>query len=138
MLVFSAKEKEINIEINITKDPIMLNADKDKIDRVISNLVTNAIKFSKRGSIIFVTLQKKDGYAEIIVKDNGIGIPKELQEKVFDLFTKAKRKGTAGEKSYGLGLAICKKIVEVPNCKINVESVEFKGSSFIIHLPIMA
>jgi signal transduction histidine kinase len=49
---------------------------------------------------------KKDGYAEIIVKDNGIGIPKELQEKVFDLFTKEKRKGTAGEKSYGLRLVI--------------------------------
>jgi signal transduction histidine kinase len=138
MLVFSAKEKEINIEINITKEPIMLNADKDKIDRVISNLVTNAIKFSKKGSFIFVTLQKKDGYAEIIVKDNGIGIPTELQEKVFDLFTKAKRKGTAGEKSYGLGLAICKKIIEVHNGKIHVESEEFKGSSFIIHLPIMA
>lgn len=138
MLVFSAKEKEIIIETNISKQPIMVNADKDKIDRVISNLVANAIKFSKRGDIIQVSLHNRNGNAEIIVKDNGIGIPTELQGKVFDLFTTAKRKGTAGEKSYGLGLAICKKIIEVHNGNIYVESKEAKGSSFIVQLPIMA
>ncbi|OYW79022.1 MAG: hypothetical protein B7Z27_06350, partial [Sphingobacteriia bacterium 32-37-4] len=111
---------------------------KDKIDRVISNLVTNAIKFSKPASIVHVSLQSNDGYAEIIVKDNGIGIPEYLQGKIFDLFTTAKRKGTAGEKSYGLGLAICKKIVEVHEGFIHVESKEGVGSSFIVKLPLKA
>jgi len=136
MLVFTAKEKNIIIEANITKQKISLKADKDKIDRVISNLVTNAIKFSKSGSIVHVSLHTNDGFAEIIVKDSGIGIPEHLQGKIFDLFTTAKRKGTAGEKSYGLGLAICKKIVEVHEGFIHVESREWQGSAFIVKLPI--
>ncbi len=138
MLVFTAKEKNIIIEANITKQKITLKADKDKIDRVISNLVTNAIKFSKQGSMIHVSLQLNGELAEIIVKDNGIGIPEYLKDKIFDLFTTAKRKGTAGEKSYGLGLAICKKIVEVHEGFIHVESKEGQGSSFIVKLPIKA
>lgn len=138
MLVFTAKEKNIIIEANITKQKITLKADKDKIDRVISNLVTNAIKFSKQGSMIHVSLHLNGEFAEIIVKDNGIGIPEYLQGKIFDLFTTAKRKGTAGEKSYGLGLAICKKIVEVHEGFIHVESKEGQGSSFIVKLPIKA
>lgn len=136
MLVFTAKEKNIIIEANITKQKIVLKADKDKLDRVISNLVTNAIKFSKPGSIIHVSLHLNGEFAEIIVKDNGIGIPEYLQGKIFDLFTTAKRKGTAGEKSYGLGLAICKKIVEVHEGFIHVESKEGQGSSFIVKLPL--
>lgn len=136
MLVFTAKEKNIIIEANITKQKIVLKADKDKLDRVISNLVTNAIKFSKPGSIIHVSLHLNGEFAEIIVKDNGIGIPEYLQGKIFDLFTTAKRKGTAGEKSYGLGLAICKKIVEVHEGFIHVESKDGQGSSFIVKLPL--
>ncbi|MDP3394888.1 sensor histidine kinase KdpD [Sediminibacterium sp.] len=138
ILVFTAKEKNIIIEVNIAKQKLILNADKDKIDRVISNLVTNAIKFSKPGSIVHVSLHTNDGFAEITVKDNGIGIPEYLQGKIFDLFTTAKRKGTAGEKSYGLGLAICKKIVEVHEGFIHVESKEGIGSSFIVRLPLKA
>lgn len=136
ILVFTAKEKNIIIEANIAKQKIVLKADKDKIDRVISNLVTNAIKFSKPNSIVHVSLHANHDFAEIIVKDNGIGIPEYLQGKIFDLFTTAKRKGTAGEKSYGLGLAICKKIVEVHEGYIHVESKEGLGSSFIVKLPL--
>jgi signal transduction histidine kinase len=138
ILVFTEKEKNIIIEANITKQKIVLNADKDKVDRVISNLVTNAIKFSKPSSIVQVSLGTNNGFAEITVKDNGIGIPEYLQGKIFDLFTTAKRKGTAGEKSYGLGLAICKKIVEVHEGFIHVESKEGIGSSFIVRLPLKA
>lgn len=138
ILVFTAKEKNIIIEANITKQKIILKADKDKIERVISNLVTNAIKFSKPSSIVHVSLNANDEFAEIIVKDNGIGIPEYLQGKIFDLFTTAKRKGTAGEKSYGLGLAICKKILDVHEGYINVESKEGLGSSFIVKLPLKA
>jgi signal transduction histidine kinase len=138
ILVFTEKEKNIIIEANITKQKIVLNADKDKVDRVISNLVTNAIKFSKPSSIVQVSLGTNNGFAEITVKDNGIGIPEYLQGKIFDLVTTAKRKGTAGEKSYGLGLAICKKIVEVHEGFIHVESKEGIGSSFIVRLPLKA
>ncbi|MBA4260248.1 MAG: hypothetical protein C0446_13875 [Chitinophaga sp.] len=136
MLVFTAKEKQIIIEADITKHPIVVRVDKDKIDRVISNLVTNAVKFSNSGSFIHVSLTKSDSYAEITVRDNGIGIPEYLQEKIFDLFTTAKRKGTAGEKSFGLGLAICKKIIEVHSGQIKLESIDGQGSSFIVQLPL--
>lgn len=138
ILVFTAKEKEIIIESNIPKELIIVNADKDKIDRVISNLVTNAIKFSKPNDIIYVSLKRKGQSAEIVIKDNGIGIPVDLQTKIFDLFTTAKRQGTAGEKSYGLGLAICKKIIEMHNGSIELDSIEGKGSTFTVNLPIIA
>ncbi|WP_439507020.1 sensor histidine kinase [Sediminibacterium sp.] len=138
ILVFTAKEKQINLEANITKQPIFIKVDKDKIERVISNLVTNAVKFSNNGSIINVSLIKSDSFAELTVKDNGIGIPEYLQGKIFDLFTTAKRKGTAGEKSYGLGLAICKKIIDVHNGKITIESKVGKGTSINVQLPLNA
>ncbi len=137
MLVFTAKEKNIIIEANIAKQNILINADQDKIDRVVSNLVTNAVKFSKAGSIVHVVLTQNGEFVELVIKDNGIGIPLNMQDKIFDLFTTAKRKGTAGEKSFGLGLAICKKIVEVHGGQIRVESVEGEGSTFIVKLPLV-
>lgn len=137
ILVFTAKEKNIIIEANIAKQNILISADEDKIDRVISNLVTNAIKFSKTESIVHVILTQNEEFVELVVSDNGIGIPLNMQDKIFDLFTTAKRKGTAGEKSFGLGLAICKKIVEVHGGQISVESIEGEGSTFIVKLPLV-
>jgi signal transduction histidine kinase len=136
ILVFTAKGKNIIIEANIAKQNILISADEDKIDRVISNLVTNAIKFSKTESIVHVILTQNEEFVELVVKDNGIGIPVNMQDRIFDLFTTAKRKGTAGEKSFGLGLAICKKIVEVHGGQINLESKEGIGSTFIVKLPL--
>ncbi len=138
ILFFSAKEKGIEIQMQLPEDKLIINADQDKFERVITNLVTNAIKFSRQGSFIMVNLEKKSNMAVFSVQDHGIGIPHEMRDRIFDLFTIAKRKGTSGEKSFGIGLAITKKIVELHKGIIYFETEENKGTCFIVELPLMA
>ena len=73
----------------------------------------------------------------ISVTDVGIGIPPEMEEKIFDMFTEAKRPGTAGEQAFGLGLAISKQIVEAHKGKIWFESNRGKGTAFFVELPVL-
>ena len=110
-------------------------ADRDKIVRVLNNLIVNAIKFSPEQGIIQVSAQKTFLGIEILVKDNGLGIPKQSEEKLFDPFTPSKRIGTAGEQPFGLGLYISKQIVAAHRGKIWFESIEGKGTTFVIFIP---
>src|SRR6202042_2421381 len=99
-----------------------INIDRERIERMINNLLGNAIKFSTVGQEIVIELEQKDKTVLITVKDNGIGIPPEMQNEVFNIFGSTRRKGTAGEKSFGLGLSICKQIAEAHDGKIWVQS----------------
>lgn len=138
ILFFTAKEKGIEIHMHLPEETLNINADQDKFERVLTNLVTNAIKFSRQGTSVNIVLEKKNQKAVFTVQDHGIGIPQHMQEKVFDLFTVAKRKGTSGEKSFGIGLAITKKIVELHKGVIYFETEESKGTRFIVELPLVA
>ena len=102
---------------------------------MINNLLINAIKFSSDNKQITVTALAKDKKVQIAVQDNGIGIPDRLKEKVFEKFTKAKRKGTMGEPTFGLGLSICKEITEYYNGSIRFESKENEGTTFYLEFP---
>ena len=110
---------------------------KEKINRVLGNIITNACKFSHDGSVINVTTSSRDGNAVIEIKDHGIGIPLKLQPYIFEPLTSAKRYGTSGEQSFGLGLSICRQIITANNGRISMESVEGKGSTFFIELPMV-
>lgn len=134
MLQFKAIEKQQNITLHAK--PVTLNVNREKIWRVISNLITNAIKFSPKNSVIDVTMEQGDNAVLISVHDNGIGVPDELKDKIFNMFTEAKRKGTDGEQSFGLGLAISKQIVEAHEGKMWVESEPGKGTTFFVQLPL--
>jgi signal transduction histidine kinase len=112
-----------------------LPASREKLWRVVSNLIGNAIKFSPTGASINVSMEQRAGGIRIAVKDEGIGIPPDMQEKIFDLFTEAKRPGTAGEQAFGLGLAISKQIVEAHGGRIWFESGTTKGTTFFVDLP---
>jgi len=116
---------------------IPLNApiNREKLHRVMDNLITNAIKFSKEREKIEISLDKEFGMAIIEVKDHGLGIPKEMLPHLFDRFSKAGRAGVRGEQSTGLGLSIVKQIVERHKGKIKVESQENVGSVFTVYLP---
>lgn len=109
---------------------------KEKFQRVLDNLVGNALKFSRENSMVEVILIRKDPYIIIEVKDTGIGIPANKLSIIFDPFSKAGRTGLKGEQSTGLGLSIVKQIVEKHKGKIEVESEEGKGSTFRILLPV--
>ena len=126
-----AKEQQLSLETV----PTVLSASREKLWRVVSNLVANAIKFSPNGAKIKLKMAQMARGVRISVKDEGIGIPAEIGEKVFDLFTEAKRLGTAGEHTFGMGLAISKQIVEAHNGKIWFENNKTIGTTFFIDLP---
>lgn len=115
---------------------IMLHANREKLWRVLSNLIANAIKFSPTGATIEVITKKSENNIIIAVNDNGIGIPEEMQSKIFEIDTKAKQFGTDGEQPYGLGLAISKQIVESHGGKIWFESKQGIGTTFWIEFPL--
>lgn len=133
LLRFKAAEKHQQILIELLATPDELLISREKIWRVIINLVINAMKFSPAGTDIFVKLSDHGQEIEIAVKDNGIGIPDELKPRVFNSFTDARRPGTAGEKSFGLGLSICKQIIEGHDGRIWFES-NGEGTTFFIRL----
>lgn len=133
LLQYKAEDKKQRIILKT--QPVILLANREKIWRVLSNLITNAIKFSPEHTDIVVNLFLKGDRVIISVKDQGIGIPENLKEKIFDLFTEAKRRGTAGEESFGLGLSISRQIVQAHSGKIWYESKPGQGTIFYVELP---
>ena len=115
--------------------------DKLRLNQVLLNILSNAIKFTPAGGTIsFRVIEKKSdkaGYAEFEfrVKDNGIGMSKEFQERIFEAFSREKTSTVSGIQGTGLGMAITKNIVEMMNGTISVRSEERKGSEFIVDLP---
>lgn len=136
LLELSAAKKNIRIHSDNDPQELPVNMDANKMERVITNLVNNAIKFSPVDSVIQVKVSKEGKVALLVVADQGIGIVKADQGKIFDMFTHARRKGTEGEVSYGIGLSICKKIVEQHGGTITLESEVNKGTSFFVRLPL--
>jgi signal transduction histidine kinase len=135
LLQFKAGEKQLTINFD-SADSVIVEVSYEKIWRVFSNIIANAIKFSHRGDTIQVSLKKTgDNVVLVSVADNGIGIPEKEHEEVFEMFTDAKRVGTDGEKSFGLGLAISKRIVALHNGRLWFESQPEKGTTFFIELP---
>lgn len=102
---------------------------------MVSNLIANAIKFSPSGAYISVELEEKPQTVVISVEDKGIGIPVGMKDKVFDMFTEARRPGTAGEQPFGMGLAISKQIVEAHGGRIWFESTAGNGTKVFVELP---
>lgn len=137
LLEIAAAEKHIRIQSEQDPQDLPVNIDANKIERVITNLVNNAIKFSPANSVIQVQVRRDCNEALLVVADQGIGIAKPDQEKIFDMFTHARRKGTEGEVSYGIGLSICKRIVEQHGGTITLESEVNKGTRFFVRLPLV-
>ncbi|MDB5030873.1 tetratricopeptide repeat-containing sensor histidine kinase [Mucilaginibacter sp.] len=136
LLRFKAIEKGQKIFFEPLCKPQDLYICREKIWRVISNLISNAIKFSPTGASIFVKVTTQNDETIIAVKDNGIGIPDKLKDQVFNMFTTAQRPGTSGEKSFGLGLSICWQIMEKSYGKIWFDSDSKTGTTFFISFPL--
>ena len=129
-----SRNNEVEIIFNRSKFDDSIIIDKEKIIQVIRNLIDNAIKFSNPNSIIRITAIKKNDYLKIFVIDQGIGIPENELETVFDKFIQSsKTKTNAG--GTGLGLAICKEITEAHNGKIKAENNPEGGAIFSFKLP---
>lgn len=116
-------------------DSIYVEVDENLFTQVFNNLIGNALKFTKDGDNITVSLKEDKDQVQACVKDDGIGIPEKLQAVIFDRFTKARRHGLKGERPTGLGLSIVKRIIELHGGKIWVESEENKGTAFYFEIP---
>jgi PAS domain S-box-containing protein len=126
-------EKEILIENNIQLT-CKVYADKDMIQLVVRNLISNAVKFSKRGGSIKLTTRTEGNYTILCVTDTGVGISEADQKKLFEQETFTTR-GTDNEQGTGLGLLLCKDFIEKNGGSIWVESEIGKGSKFCVRIP---
>ncbi|MCK9640758.1 MAG: ATP-binding protein [Prolixibacteraceae bacterium] len=131
-----AKNKEIKIKPIFPGD-LELLADRLAVQTVLRNLVSNAVKFTAKGGEVYVNAKiESDKNVVISVKDNGIGMNPETRENLFRIDIQTNRKGTEGEPSSGLGLLLCKELIEKQGGEIWVESEAGKGSEFFFSIPI--
>jgi signal transduction histidine kinase len=133
-MLSSAKEKGIDLVLELDSSLPRVNFDKDKINQVLSNLVNNAIKFTKEGSIT-ITTSKREDTIQVSVSDTGYGIKKEDLPRLFHEFEQLETNGAGKARGTGLGLAISKEIITRHNGEIWAESEFGKGSTFFFTLP---
>ncbi len=131
----NAAQKKIKL-LNAIPHHIMLFSDKNQMEIVFRNLISNAIKFTNGMGEVHVDARQEDGFIIIEVSDSGIGISAELAEQLLQGLTNRSTAGTFGEKGTGLGLMLCKEFVEKNEGTIVVRSEVGKGTTFIVKLPV--
>lgn len=127
----SAQKKHIAISMD-APDTIMVRADQDKIERICYNLLSNALKYTSEGGEISLMAKEEGGRVMISVADNGCGISSDELPYIFDRFYQAKNAG----RGTGIGLAIVKAFTELHHGEVSATSIEGKGSTFTIHIPV--
>lgn len=132
-----AEHKKVEIKPGSGQE-LLANADEDLIVQIMVNFLSNAIKFSPAGSQIEIFASKERGMTKISVKDSGRGVPEQFKDKIFDRFQQVELADSRFRGGTGLGLAVCKAIVQAHNGEIGVDSVEGRGSTFWIKIPDIA
>jgi signal transduction histidine kinase len=130
-----ARRKNIRLEAQIAPDLPEVNADLPRVEQVLTNLISNAIKYSEPGTCVTVLASEAGSEVLVEVRDQGQGIPAAEIGSLFRLYQRTSVRPTAGESSTGLGLAIAREIVEAHGGKIGVNSVVGHGSTFHFTLP---
>ena len=137
--LYSEKNIELLLKLSIKNKDFIIYTDTIRIQQVLTNLIDNAIKYTEKGSIEFgYTIEKNSKNSNVIffVKDTGIGLPQDQQKNIFTRFTKIETNRKKLYRGAGLGLAICKNIVNLLDGEIWVESEANKGSTFYFSLPL--
>jgi len=129
-----AQDKGLKLEISTPSAPVEVEADRDRITQVLTNLIGNAVKFTEKGSIQ-INITQEAGQTVCRVKDTGRGIAKEDLPKVFDKFQQFGKSFSSGQEGTGLGLSICKGIIELHKGDIWVNSALGEGTEFTFSLP---
>ena len=133
----AAEAKDIRVRSLLDPSRTMVSADAARLQQVVWNLLTNAIKFTPKGGQVQVLLQRVNSHIELSVSDNGIGIPESFLPQVFDRFSQRDSSSTRAHGGLGLGLAICKQLVELHGGTIRAASPgEGHGSTFFVELPV--
>ena len=129
-----AESKGVKLKQHAFADQIIL-ADKTAVAIILRNLVNNAIKFSQQGDEVILKSKKIKGKVLLEVKDTGVGISPQIKEKLFTLSEDRIKRGTNGEKGTGLGLLLCKQLVEINNGNLSLETQVGKGTQVTISFP---
>ncbi len=128
--------KDLNIVFDTEVEEKIVSCHVDSIDRIILNLIANAVKFTPNGGSIFVNIYDEAEKVKIIIKDTGIGIKEEDLPYIFERFRQVDKSFTRNHEGSGIGLSIVKALVELQGGTIEVRSEYGKGSEFIIRLPV--
>jgi PAS domain S-box-containing protein len=132
-------EQEQELTVRIPEEPLYVHADSTRLAQAICNLLSNASKYSDRGTSILLSVEREADEAVIRVKDAGIGIPAENLNEIFDMFTQADRSLEKAQSGLGVGLAVVKRLIEMHGGSISAHSEgPGRGSEFIIRLPLVA
>ncbi len=126
------EEKGFRLEVQVPEEPMFVLMDKLHMNRVITNLITNSLKYNRTGTSLYVSCEKAEGQAILWVGDNGAGVEADIKEHIFEEFVHS---GGSGKDSSGLGLAICKKIIERHGGTIKLEKDSRYSTLFRISLP---
>lgn len=136
LLQFQFAKKHQQLELRLFEGKDHLAIEREKLARVLDNLISNAIKFTGDFGKVTISTQQMSNGIQIMIKDNGLGIAEAMQSKIFTGSKEAQRPGTFGEVSHGLGLPICKRIIEQSGGSITFQSKSGKGTIFYIWLPV--
>jgi PAS domain S-box-containing protein len=133
----AARNKDLRLHIVLDPHPLTVSADSARLQQVVWNLITNAIKFTPKGGRIEVVLQRVNSHIELCVSDTGIGIPASFLPNVFDRFSQRESSTSRSFGGLGLGLAISKQLVELHGGTIRAKSLgEGHGATFVVDLPM--
>src|SRR5262245_763768 len=135
-LITLAAQSSVNLRNQIRHELPEVDCDGQRIEQVLANLVTNAIKFTPAGGQVILSADNQGDQVRFCVSDTGSGIPPEARPLIFDKFFQVQSNTETGRKGTGLGLAIAKQIVEMHGGEISVESELGKGSRFYFTLPV--
>ncbi|MCQ4922421.1 sensor histidine kinase [Tissierella carlieri] len=134
-IVEYTKLKDISIIFDTDVEEKIIAFDADMIERIMLNLLSNSIKFTERGGEIEVNIYNEEGKVKISVKDNGIGIPEDKLEMIFDRFGQVENSLRRRTEGSGIGLSLVKSLVELHEGTISVQSEFGRGTEFVIELP---
>ncbi len=129
------EQRRHELTIQLSSGPLRVDADPTRLEQVIANLLTNAVKYSEEGGKIAVSAVRRGGEVVIAVRDTGVGIPAEMLPRIFDMFTQVDRSLARSEGGLGIGLTLVKQLVEMHGGTVAVASEPGKGSEFTIRLP---
>jgi|TARA_R100000388_G_scaffold95031_2_gene86007 PAS domain S-box-containing protein len=130
----TAESKQITINTDY-RTSAEINADSSMVSTIFRNLISNALKFSEPESEIDITISETETDTVISIKDYGIGMPEKVRARLFDPSSRPKRKGTNQEKGTGLGMLLCKEMIDLHQGTIKVNTKEGEGTEFIVKLP---
>lgn len=132
VIMLEEKINEKKIKVTLDSKEISIIEDADLIMEIWINLLNNAIKYSNENGNIEIKVEEQEEFIQVDIKDDGIGIPKDKQERIFEKFYQAEK--SHAYEGCGLGLAIVKRIIDLTNGKIEVESEEAKGTKFTVYV----